>query len=248
MTKKMKGSARTQRPTLTPLDLVMVCHGGDQIQDHAEYPDTFEVPPNMEIIFYVRERHGAISHIETPINVCRGAIAPQDSYTSRHECPNYLLYTEDQPQDGIFVCNDFPDDFNIHNFPASVYNFPGGRTLGHIVSDLRDHYTRNSITLRCYFCRSNDDDDLDDIGDSLLDHGDWGEGLEQGEQLWDHGEQGWGHGDQGWGHGDQGWGHGDQGWGHGDQGEQGLEGMDFGGKRKTKRKKTKRKTKKYINK
>ena len=164
--KSMRGSARTERPaSLPPLELVMVCHGGPQIEGEES---TFYVPSNMTIIFYVRDGHGAVSRMETPIEVCSGAIASQDFYETDSECPNYELYMGQHHDqiDGIFNCAALPYDFNMANFPASIYNFEND-TLSNVATQLRQYYGIRPINLRCFFCRSNDDEDLDDTGDGL---------------------------------------------------------------------------------
>jgi hypothetical protein len=96
--KRRKTRRKTRRGGVFPrqaLQFVLICHGGNQQVTPEGQPDEFTVPNGVSVIMYVPAGMTCVSHLESPLTICRNGIPPQEIFTPGTLCPEYSLSTKD---------------------------------------------------------------------------------------------------------------------------------------------------------
>jgi hypothetical protein len=179
--KTRRGGARDTPPSNPILKFVLICHGGNQSVTSDGQLDDFTVPSGMTVAMYVPPGETCVSHLETPLTICRMGIS-QERYNPKDLCPQYSLSTTEGESGGLYGCWDieaqythYIQDANVSTFrPVPILTMDDGMTLQEVVDYIRKHpeYSRGyDAELRCYFCRTNEStSEYNDVLDRFDEH------------------------------------------------------------------------------
>ena len=138
----------------------LVCHGGTEFGDL----ETFTVPYNFTINFFVENGHAGTSTMETPLEMCTGYLRVVQTFTSGEECPNSYLITYPGENGGLYNCDNIsmenldPDNRMMMTYSGLLGNtYEAALNIGTLLSNLANAMCdrRWYTTLNCFFCRGN---------------------------------------------------------------------------------------------
>lgn len=154
--KRRKARRKTRKGGVFPrqtLQFVLICHGGNQQGTPEGQPDEFTVPNGVSVIMYVPAGMTCVSHLESPLTICRNGIPPQEIFSPGTLCPEYSLSTKDGESGGLYGCWTLNPDPTV--LPTPMLTIPHGSSLREIVHFIQENYPMYNFELRCYFCRAN---------------------------------------------------------------------------------------------